>query len=65
MEKHWNLKISRILKAYKKIADILEENQLSEIDGKVLKGVIDKKYKNIINSPEAQDIINIEQIFAS
>ena len=53
------------IKAHKKIADIAEDNQLSDIDAKVLKSVIDKKYKNIISSDEAQEIINIEQIFAS
>lgn len=53
------------IKGHKKIADIAEDHQLSEIDAKVLKNIIDKRYKNIINSNEAQEILNIEQIFAS
>lgn len=53
------------IKSYKKITDIALENQLSDIDAKVLKGIVDKRYKNIINSEEAQDIINIEKIFVS
>lgn len=53
------------IKRHKKIADIAEDHQLSEIDAKVLKNIIDKRYKNIINSNEAQEILNIEQIFAS
>lgn len=53
------------IKRHKKIADIAEDHQLSEIDAKVLKNIIDKRYKNIINSNEAQELLNIEQIFAS
>ncbi len=53
------------IKRHKKIADVAEDHQLSEIDAKVLKNIIDKRYKNIINSNEAQEILNIEQIFAS
>ena len=53
------------IKRHKKIADIAEDHQLSEIDAKVLKKTIDKRYKNIINSNEAQELLNIEQIFAS
>ena len=53
------------IKGHKKIADIAEDHQLSELDAKVLKSIIDKRYKNIINSNEAQELLNIEQIFAS
>ena len=60
-------KMTRVytIKRHKKIADIAEDHQLSEIDAKVLKSIIDKRYKNIINSNEAQELLNIEQIFAS
>lgn len=53
------------IKSYKKIDDIAIENGLSELDAKILKNVIDKRYKNIINSEEAQNILNVEGIFAS
>lgn len=53
------------IKGYKKIADIIEEYQLSEISCKCLNNIIKKRYNNIINSDEAQDIINISDIFVS
>ena len=53
------------IKAYKKIADIADEHQLSEISCKCLNNIIKKRYNNIINSEEAQDIINISDIFVS
>lgn len=53
------------IKRHKKIADITEEYQLSIDDYKVLKNIISKRYKAIIESDEATELINIEKIFIS
>ena len=53
------------IKRHKKIADITEEYQLSIDDYKVLKNIISKRYKTIIESDEATELINIEKIFIS
>lgn len=60
-------KMTRIytIKGYKKIVDIVEEHQLSDISRKCLNNIINKRIKSIIESKEAQAILNVEKIFAS
>lgn len=53
------------IKSFKKIADIAEEYKLSDLDRKVLNNIINKRYKSIIESKEALELLNIEEIFVS
>lgn len=53
------------IKGYKKIADIIEEHQLSEVSKKSLDNIIKTRVQKIINSNEAQEILSIENIFVS
>lgn len=53
------------IKGHKKIADIIEEHQLSEVSKKSLDNIIKTRVQKIINSNEAQEILSIENIFVS
>lgn len=53
------------IKDFKNINDIVLENNLSEESKKSLSSIIDRRFKNIIDSKEAKEILEVNKIFSS
>lgn len=53
------------IQAEKNVEDIIQEHGLSELDFKILNNIVDKRYKHYIDSKEAKELIEVNNIFAS
>ena len=60
-------KLTRIytIHSLKNVEDIAEENNLSEIDQKVLNQIVNKRFNKYVDSKEAKELIEVNNIFAS
>ena len=51
------------IKDFRTVNDMILENNLSDINKKSLENIIDRRYKSIVDSNEAKEILNINKIF--
>lgn len=63
-EKNKQIRVYTI-KDFRTVNDMILENNLSDINKKSLENIIDRRYKSIVDSNEAKEILNINKIFNS
>ena len=61
-EKNKQIRVYTI-KDFRTVNDMILENNLPDINKKSLENIIDRRYKSIVDSNEAKEILNINKIF--